>query len=65
MTRQEILNEISQGFGAVPGWVSDLPDNQLEDIWGFIKWEQTDTKLTAREKLLVAFGAAGGTHCPY
>ena len=65
MTRQEILDEISQGFGAAPGWLSDLPDTQLEDIWGLIKWEQTDTKLTAHEKALVAFGAAGGTHCPY
>jgi AhpD family alkylhydroperoxidase len=28
-------------------------------------WFMSDSKLTARDKALVAFGAAAATHCPY
>jgi hypothetical protein len=34
MTRQEILDQISQTFGGVPGWLGGLPDSQLEHQWG-------------------------------
>jgi hypothetical protein len=30
MTRQEILDQISQTLGGVPGWLDGLPDSQLE-----------------------------------
>jgi hypothetical protein len=65
MTRQEILDQISQTLGAVPGWLDGLPDSQLEHQWGLTGWFLTDSKLTAREKALVAFGAAAADHCPY
>ena len=65
MTRQEILDQISQTLGTVPGWLDGLPDSQLEHQWGLTGWFLTDSKLTAREKALVAFGAAAADHCPY
>ena len=65
MTRQEILDQITQAFGSVPGWLESLPDAVLEHQWGITSWFLSDSKLSAREKALVAFGAAGAAHCPY
>ncbi len=65
MTRQEILDQISQTLGGVPGWLDSLPDSQLEHQWGLTAWFLSDSKLTARDKALVAFGAAGAVHCSY
>ena len=63
--RQEILSEVTQMMGAVPGWLDGIPDSQLELQWGLIKWVLSDTALSARDKALVAFGAAEAVHCPY
>ena len=65
MTRQEILDQITQTLGAVPGWLESLPDAVLEHQWGVTHWSLSDTKLSVRDKALVAFGAAGAAHCPY
>jgi hypothetical protein len=65
MARQEALDEVKQVLGAVPGWIESLADPQLEYQWGLIKWLLSDSALTAREKALVAFGAAAAVHCPY
>jgi hypothetical protein len=64
-SRQDILNEVTQMMGSVPGWVSGIPDPQLEHQWELIKWVMSDTALSARDKALVAFGAAEAVHCPY
>jgi AhpD family alkylhydroperoxidase len=34
-------------------------------MWGMTSWFMTDTKLSAKEKALVALGAATANHCPY
>jgi len=65
MARQDVLTEVTQMFGAVPGWISGIPDPQLEHQWELIKWVLSDTALRARDKALVAFGAAEAAHCPY
>jgi hypothetical protein len=52
-------------FGSVPGWLSGMPDDQLEMEWANISWLMSDSKLSARDKALVAFGAASAIHCPY
>jgi hypothetical protein len=65
MTRQEIYEQISQTLGAVPGWLDGLPDSQLEHQWSLTAWFLSDSELSARDKALVAFGAAGAVHCPY
>jgi hypothetical protein len=63
--RQEILKEVEGSFGLVPGWLTSFPDPQLDLQWAQIKWVLSDSKLTAHEKALVAFGAAAAVHCPY
>ena len=63
--RDEVLSEIRQTLGDVPGWLSGLPDPQLEHQWGLIAWLLSDTALSGRDKALVAYGAAAAVHCPY
>lgn len=64
-SRKELLDEIRQTFGIIPGWVESYPDAQLEHQWGLFKWYLGDSKLSARDKALVGFGAAAAVHCPY
>ena len=33
MSRAEILDQITQTFGAVPGWLGGMPDTVLEQYW--------------------------------
>ena len=65
MERKAILNEITKSMGFVPDWLGDLPDKQLDPVWGLTSWFLSDTALKARDKALVAFGAATAVHCPY
>jgi len=43
MARQEVLNQITQTLGSVPGWLSDQPDPQQEHQWGLIVWLLSDS----------------------
>lgn len=65
MTRKEILDQITQSFGFVPGLMDQMPDTILEQYWAVLGWVLGDTKLAARDKALVAFGAASAIHCGY
>jgi len=65
MSRKEILEEIKQNFGFVPGWFEHMTDPMLEQYWSSLGWVLQDTKLAARDKALVAFGAAAAIHCQY
>jgi alkylhydroperoxidase/carboxymuconolactone decarboxylase family protein YurZ len=65
MARQEILDQITQNFGFVPGLMEQMPDAVLEQYWTTLGWVLGDSKLTARDKALVAFGAASAIHCAY
>lgn len=66
MTRKEILDQIENTLGGVPGWLERLTDErQLTAVWGHLTWFMSDSLLTARDKALVAFGAAAAARCPY
>ena len=65
MTRQEIYAQVEQMLGGVPGWLSEAPDCVLEQFWTTFTWLFMDTKLSARDKALVTFGAAAALHCKY
>jgi hypothetical protein len=65
MTRSETVGKIQEMFGSVPGWLSAMPDDQLEMEWANMSWLMNDSKLSARDKALVAWGAASAVHCPY
>jgi alkylhydroperoxidase/carboxymuconolactone decarboxylase family protein YurZ len=65
MSRQEIVAHVEQAFGFVPGWMDEMPDAMLDQYWTILSWVLSDTTLAARDKALVAFGAASATHCGY
>jgi AhpD family alkylhydroperoxidase len=65
MSRQEILGQIEQTFGMVPDFWGGAPDAVLEQWWSLIGWVTGDTVLSARDKALIAFGAAAAIHCEY
>jgi len=65
MNRQEILNQAKESFGIVPDWMNYMPDAVLEQYWNTLSWVLADTKMSARDKALVAFGAASAVHCEY
>ena len=65
MTRQEIYAQAEEMLGEVPGWISEMPDGVLEQAWATITWIFSDTQLSARDKALVAYGAAAAIHCKY
>jgi hypothetical protein len=65
MSRQEILAQITQAYGFVPGFFAGAPDVVLEQWWSELGWLQSDSALSARDKVLVSFGAAAAIHCEY
>ena len=65
MTRQEIYSQIESAFGSVPGFLGGAPDAILEQWWTLLGWGMSDTILSARDKVLVSFGAAAAIHCQY
>ncbi|MBT3266020.1 hypothetical protein HN371_02650 [Candidatus Poribacteria bacterium] len=65
MSRQDVLAQITEALGGVPGWLSRLPDDQLTQTWGTLGWMFSDTALTSREKALISYGAAAAVHCTY
>jgi hypothetical protein len=65
MSRQEILDQITQAFGFVPEDLGQAPDGVLEQWWAELGWLQSDSALSARDKALVAYGAAAAVHCEY
>jgi alkylhydroperoxidase/carboxymuconolactone decarboxylase family protein YurZ len=65
MARQQILEQVEQNFGLVPGFMADMPEPALEQYWSTLNWVMSDTALSARDKALVAFGAATAIHCAY
>lgn len=65
MNRQEILGQITQTLGLVPDWINSMSDAELQWFWPMQQWFLSDTKLSSRDKALVALGAATATHCRY
>jgi hypothetical protein len=65
VTRQEITDQVTGAFGFLPGWMDEMPDSVLDQYWTTVSWVMSETKLTSRDKALVAFGAASAIHCTY
>jgi alkylhydroperoxidase/carboxymuconolactone decarboxylase family protein YurZ len=63
--RQQILEQFAQNFGLIPDYLSEMPEPVLEQYTNTLNWVLSDTILSARDKALVAFGAASAIHCPY
>ena len=65
MSRQEILDQITQAFGFVPEHCDKAPDNVLEQYWSLMTFYMSDSALSAQQKALIGFGASSANHCEY
>jgi alkylhydroperoxidase/carboxymuconolactone decarboxylase family protein YurZ len=65
VARQEILDQFEQNFGLVPDFLREMPEPILEQYSSTLDWVTSDSTLSARDKALVAFGAASAIHCSY
>jgi alkylhydroperoxidase/carboxymuconolactone decarboxylase family protein YurZ len=65
MTREEILDQLMKADGLVPEWLARMTDPVLEHWFALLKWYDSDTALTARDKNLIGYGAAVALGCPY
>ncbi|QIB73424.1 carboxymuconolactone decarboxylase family protein [Halogeometricum borinquense] len=58
--------EIEEYLGQVPSWLELLSEAAGDHSWGIVRdLELEETELPAREKSLVALGAAAAMNCPY
>jgi AhpD family alkylhydroperoxidase len=64
-TRLENLKSIEEAFGFIPRWLDEMPDEVLDQYWANHLWLCSDSALSTKEKMLVAYGAAVAIHCQY
>jgi AhpD family alkylhydroperoxidase len=64
--KTEIRAEIQKMFGAVPSWVSELPDAALEGFWTMMRdFQLAETAIPNKWKELIGLGVSGATRCRY
>ncbi|MBI4216275.1 MAG: carboxymuconolactone decarboxylase family protein [Chloroflexi bacterium] len=66
MTRNEVLQDVQETLGSVPGFIAALPDEALPHMWGLLKGvEMSDTLIPGKYKELIGLAVAAALHCPY
>jgi AhpD family alkylhydroperoxidase len=66
MNRQQVIDEIKETLGKVPGFIQSLPDETLEHEWGLFKrFELEETSIPNKYKQLMGITAAATLHCWY
>ena len=58
MARQEILDQITQSFGFVPGLMDQMPDAVLEQYWTTLSWVLGPKKATPYKQSAYECGVA-------
>lgn len=65
-SRQEILNEVEETLGLVPGWVESQPEQALDGFWTLFRdYYLAETKIPNKYKELIGLGVSGATKCRY
>lgn len=63
---RKIRGEIEQMFGAVPTWVSEMPEAALEGFWSMMRdFQLAETTIPNKYKELIGLGVSGATRCRY
>ena len=65
MTKTEVLNDIRETFGMVPGFFESLPDEVIEEEWRLFKKEVTSTTLSGKFQNLIGLAVASAIRCRY
>lgn len=66
MTKDEVLQEIEETFGLVPGWIKQVPDSGLGALWSMMRdFYIAQTQIPNKYKELIGLAVAGATRCRY
>jgi AhpD family alkylhydroperoxidase len=67
MERKELLREIEQTLGSVPGFIADIPDSAINEFWNLMKKVEMsgDTTIPPKYKELIGVAVAATLHCKY
>jgi AhpD family alkylhydroperoxidase len=66
VTRQQVLTEINEAFGLVPGWLSGMPDAALTPFWTIMRdFYLAETVIPNKYKELIGIAVSGATRCKY
>ena len=65
MSRQVVIDQITQAFGSQFSFHKAMPDAVLEQYWSGLSWVLSDSALSGRDKALISFGTAAAIHCEY
>jgi len=67
MNKQEVIQELERTFGKVPGWIDDLPEEEVGELWTLMKKGQLspNTAIPPKYKELIGLAVAATIHCRY
>ncbi len=65
MNRINVLNDIRDTFGLVPGFFETLPDEVLEEEWGLFKKEISSNTIPSKYQHLIGLAVASAIRCQY
>ena len=66
MNRQNVIDEIKETLGKVPGFLKEIPEDTLEYEWGLFKrFEAQETSIPPKYKELMGISVASILHCWY
>ncbi len=65
MNRKEVLNDIKETLGIVPGFLESLPDEVIDEEWRLFKKEMTSETVPAKYQHLIGLGVASAIRCQY
>src|SRR5512137_389648 len=64
--KSDVLREMEQMFGRVPGWAKMLPDVTVEAVWTMMRdFQLAETKIPNKYKELIGLAVSGATRCRY
>lgn len=65
MNRKDVLKDIKDTFGLVPGFFETLPDEVLEEEWRLFKKEISSDTIPSKYQHLIGLGVASAIRCHY
>ena len=66
MNRQQVIDDVKETLGKVPGFLQSMTDDTLEYEWGLFKrFELKETSIPPKYRELMGITAASVVHCWY
>lgn len=66
MTKSDVLHDVKEVFGFVPGFIDEAPEQEVVPMWGLFKdLVLTDTTIPRKYKTLIEIGVGAALHDRY